>query len=230
MHYARNMTRAVLWDMDGTLVDSEEYHWLSWRDTMSAHGLAITHAQFLETFGQRNDAILSRWLGPDATPEKIQEIGDAKEALYRQLVRERGLQPLPGAKEWVERLHREGWLQAIASSAPRANVETVLEVTSLFRDFEAIVSAEDVTAGKPDPQVFLKAAEKLGVPPARCIVVEDAAAGVEAARRAGMRSIGVGRNGTRLPADLAVTSLVALPADAFQLPPSEDSWAVYNRE
>lgn len=204
-----NMTRAVLWDMDGTLVDSEEYHWLSWRDTMTAHGLAITHAQFLETFGQRNDAILPRWLGAEATPERIQEIGDAKEALYRQLVRERGLQPLPGA------------MQAIASSAPRANVETVLEVTSLFRDFEAIVSAEDVTAGKPDPQVFLKAAEKLGVPPPRCIVVEDAAAGVEAARRAGMRSIGVGRNGTRLAADVTVTSLAALPADAFTLPLSE---------
>jgi len=219
------MPRAVLWDMDGTLVDSEEFHWLSWRDTMSAHGLPITRQQFLETFGQRNDAILPRWLGPQATPEKIQEIGDAKEALYRELVRERGLQPLPGAREWVERLHRDGWLQAIASSAPRANVETVLAVTGLFRDFEAIVSAEDVTAGKPDPQVFLKAAQKLGVPPAGCIVVEDAAAGVEAARRAGMRSIGVGRNGTRLPADVTVTSLSQLPDDAFLLPPS-----VYNRE
>ncbi|HEV2688468.1 MAG TPA: HAD family phosphatase [Bryobacteraceae bacterium] len=211
------MTGAVLWDMDGTLVDSEEYHWLSWRDTMSQESIPVSHAQFLETFGQRNDAILPRWLGTTATAEQIQRIGDAKEALYRKLVREGGLRPLPGAKEWVERLHREGWRQAIASSAPRANVEAVLEVMGMAGDFEAIVSAEDVTAGKPDPQVFLKAAERLATPPARCIVVEDAAAGVEAARRAGMRSIGVSRNGAPLPADLAVRSLADLPNDAFRL-------------
>jgi beta-phosphoglucomutase family hydrolase len=209
------MTGAVLWDMDGTLVDSEEFHWLSWRDTMSAEGVPVTHDQFLATFGQRNDAILPNWLGAGATPERIQRIGDAKEALYRTLVRERGIHPLPGAREWIERLHQEGWRQAIASSAPRANVEVVLEVLGLTTDFEAIVSAEDVTAGKPDPQVFLKAAAKLGIPPARCIVVEDAAAGVEAARRAGMRSIGVSR-GTPLQADRAVRSLADLPEDAFR--------------
>ena len=208
------MTGAVLWDMDGTLVDSEEFHWLSWRDTMEQEGVPVTREQFLATFGQRNDAILPQWLGRDATPERIQRIGDAKEALYRKLVRERGLQPLPGAKEWVARLHQEGWRQAIASSAPRANVEVVLEVTRLGSYFDAIVSAEDVTAGKPDPQVFLRAAGRLGVPPARCIVVEDAAAGVEAAHRAGMRSIGVSRNVT-LPADLAVKSLTDLPQNAF---------------
>jgi beta-phosphoglucomutase family hydrolase len=206
---------AVLWDMDGTLVDSEEFHWLSWRDTMSAEGVPVTHDQFLATFGQRNDAILPNWLGAGATAETIQRIGDAKEALYRKLVRERGIHPLPGAREWIERLHQQGWRQAIASSAPRANVEVVLEVLGLTADFEAIVSAEDVTAGKPDPQVFLKAAAKLGIPPARCIVVEDAAAGVEAARRAGMRSIGVSR-GTPLQADRAVRSLADLPGNAFR--------------
>jgi beta-phosphoglucomutase family hydrolase len=209
------MTGAVLWDMDGTLVDSEEFHWLSWRDTMAQEGVPVTREQFLATFGQRNDSILPQWLGQDATQERIQRIGDAKEALYRKLVRQRGLQPLPGAQEWVARLHREGWRQAIASSAPRANVEVVLEVTGLGSYFQAIVSAEDVTAGKPDPQVFQKAAKRLGIPPARCIVVEDAAAGVEAARRAGMRSIGVSGKGSPLPADLAVQSLTDLPQNAF---------------
>ncbi len=209
------MTGAVLWDMDGTLVDSEEFHWLSWRDTMAQEGVPVTREQFLATFGQRNDTILPQWLGRDAAPERIQRIGDAKEALYRKLVRERGLQPLPGAKEWVARLHKEGWRQAIASSAPRANVEVVLEVTGLGGYFQAIVSAEDVTVGKPDPQVFLRAAERLGMPPARCIVVEDATAGVEAARRAGMRSIGVSAKGKPLPADVAVKSLTDLPQNAF---------------
>jgi beta-phosphoglucomutase len=205
------MTGAVLWDMDGTLVDSEDYHWLSWRDTMAAEGFALAHEQFLESFGQRNDAILARWLGPDASPR----IGDTKEELYRKLLREGGLAPLPGAAEWVKHLHLEGWAQAIASSAPRANVTAVLEVIDLGGCFQAIVSAEDVTRGKPDPQVFLTAASQLSMPPSRCIVVEDAAAGVEAARRAGMRSIGVKRTDPPLPADLPVTSLAKLPANAF---------------
>jgi HAD superfamily hydrolase (TIGR01509 family) len=210
------MTGAVLWDMDGTLVDSEEYHWRSWRDTMAAEGLPITREQFLESFGQRNDAILPRWLGPSASPASIQRIGDAKELLYRQLVREGGLQPLPGAAEWVRRLHQEGWRQAIASSAPRANVEVVLEVIGLAACFQAIVAAEDVTAGKPDPQVFLNAAARLGIAPSFCIVVEDAAAGIEAARRAGMLSIGVKRHGPPLAAGLAVKSLADLTPEAFQ--------------
>lgn len=205
------MAGAVLWDMDGTLVDSEEYHWLSWRDTMAAEGLALTREQFLESFGQRNDAILARWLGADASAC----IGDTKEELYRKLLREGGLVPLPGAAEWVKHLHREGWAQAIASSAPRANVAAVLEVIELGGCFQAIVSAEDVTRGKPDPQVFLTAASRLGMTPSRCIVVEDAVAGVEAARRAGMRSVGVRRSGPALAADLAVASLADLPMTAF---------------
>jgi beta-phosphoglucomutase-like phosphatase (HAD superfamily) len=94
-------------------------------------------------------------------------------------------------------------------------VDAVLAVIGLGSVFHAIVSAEDVTLGKPDPQVFLTAAKRLGATPASSIVVEDAPAGVEAARRAGMRSIGVNRNGTRLLADLAVSSLTDLPPDAF---------------
>jgi beta-phosphoglucomutase len=209
------MLGAVLWDMDGTLVDSEEYHWLSWRDTMLEHSRPITRDQFLESFGQRNDAILARWLGTNASTHLVQSIGDTKEERYRRLLRDGGLAPLPGAAEWVKQLHGEGWSQAIASSAPRANVEAVLEVIELGKYFQAIVSAEDVTKGKPDPQVFLTAASRLATPPSRCIVVEDAAAGVEAARRAGMRSIGVKRMGPPLPADLPVTSLAHLATNAF---------------
>jgi beta-phosphoglucomutase family hydrolase len=209
------MTGAVLWDLDGTLVDSEDYHWLSWRDTMAAEGIPITHDQFLKTFGLRNDEILPRWLGAAATPARIQQIADAKEERYRRMVREGGLDPLPGAAQWLERLHEQGWRQAIASSAPRKNVEVVLEVTRLASCFQALVSAEDVTAGKPDPQVFLTAASRLSAPPSESIVVEDAAAGVEAARRAGMRSIGVNRNGNQLAADIAVASLADLPPDSF---------------
>src|SRR5215470_8310135 len=114
------MNRAVLWDMDGTLVDSAGYHWQAWRDTMSREGSPITYEQFLATFGQRNDSILRQWLGESATPELIQRIGDAKEALYRQHVRRQGICPLPGALRWLHLLHRKGWGQAIASAAPAA--------------------------------------------------------------------------------------------------------------
>jgi beta-phosphoglucomutase len=211
----REFLGAVLWDLDGTLVDSEEYHWRAWKETLDREGISITRQDFLSSFGQRNDAILSRWLG-NATPAgTIQRIGDAKEARYRELVRSDGLSPLPGAAEWVERLHGQGWLQAVASSAPRLNVETVLDALGLAGRFQAIVSAEDVQAGKPDPQVFLVAASRLGAEPHYCIVVEDARAGVEAARRAEIRSIGVGRNARLLGADVAATKLSDLPSDAF---------------
>ncbi len=206
--------KAVLWDLDGTLVDSEEFHWLSWRDTMRPEGVELTYEQFLASFGQRNDRILPVWLGADVDAGRVQRIGDDKESEYRRLAETHGLTPLPGAGEWVSRLKDSGWKQAIASSAPRLNVEMMLRVAGLEDCFDAIVSADDVTIGKPDPQVFLKAAEKLGVPPPRCIVVEDAAAGVEGARRAGMRSIGVTKN-ARLAADLFVKSLADLPPDAF---------------
>jgi len=208
------LPKAVLWDLDGTLVDSEEFHWQSWRDTMRAEGVELTYPQFLASFGQRNDRIVPAWLGPDVDVARMTRIGEEKEAEYRRLSETHGLKPLPGATEWLAALKASGWKQAIASSAPLVNVEMMLRVAGLVGYFDAFASAEDVTVGKPDPQIFLRAAAKLQVPPARCIVVEDAAAGVEGARRAGMRSIGVTKNG-RLPADLFVESLADLAPDAF---------------
>jgi HAD superfamily hydrolase (TIGR01509 family) len=208
------MPKAVLWDLDGTLVDSGEFHWRAWRETMRSNGVEISHEQFLATFGWRNDAILKNWLGPNLGEQDARRIGDAKEAHFRQLVRTAGITALPGAAEWVRRLSEAGWRQAIASSAPRANVEAVLEALTLAQHFQAIVSAEDVQRGKPDPEVFIKAAARVGSTPAESIVVEDAAMGIEAARRARMRSIGVTADGT-LPANLSVPSLLDLLPDAF---------------
>jgi len=203
--------------MDGTLIDSEEFHWVSWRNTLANEGIAITREQFLSSFGQRNDSIIPRWLGTTATPERIERIANSKEELYRQLVRRDGISPLPGVANWLRRLHREGWLQAIASAAPRANIEAVLEALSATHIFQGIVSAEDVHRGKPDPEVYLAAAARVRVSPDQCIVVEDAAAGVEGARRARMRSIGVSHNGAHLPADVVVQSLEFLGWDAFEM-------------
>ncbi len=206
--------RAVLWDLDGTLADSRDYHWRAWQEAMGAEGLTVTKEQFLASFGQRNDAILGAWLGDEADPEQIQRIGDAKEALYRALVRAGGIAPLPGAAEWVRLLHKEGWRQAIASSAPRLNVEVMHEALGFRGLIDTLVAAEDVTKGKPDPEVFLRAAHRLGVPPDRCVVVEDAEAGIEAAGRGGMHSVGVG-GGAVGAAHVVVASLDELPPDAF---------------
>lgn len=208
-------SKAVLWDMDGTLINSEELHWIAWRNTMAKEDVVITREQFLSTFGQRNDSIIPSWLGSAAAAERIERIGRAKEELYRHLVRRVGIAPEPGVAIWLRRLHQEGWQQAIASAAPRANIEAVLEALSLNRIFQGIVSAEDVYRGKPDPEVYLLAANRVGVPVERCIVVEDAAAGIEGARRAGMRSIGVSHNGKDLRADVVVESLEMLEPDAF---------------
>jgi beta-phosphoglucomutase family hydrolase len=208
--------RAVLWDLDGTLVDSTELHWIAWRDTMAAEGVPITREMFESTFGWKNDPILRRWIGEDTSEDRKLRIADRKERSYREALGREGLRALPGAREWVERLHAAGWKQAIASSAPRANIDAVLEVLDLGHDFEAIVAAEDVSLGKPDPQVFLLAAERLGVPPSRAIVVEDAEAGIEAARRAGMKSIGVNPR-LALAADIHISALTELAPGTFDI-------------
>ncbi len=211
---SRTGTRGVLWDLDGTLVDSGDYHWQSWRTAMSPLGFDVTRERFVASFGLKNQRILRGWLGPDASDDLIRRTGDAKEQEYRRLARVGGLVALPGARDWVARLRAAGWRQAIASSAPRANIDTMLDLVGLADAFDAIVSADDVTVGKPDPQVFLLAADRIGVTPARAVVVEDAAAGIEAARRGGMASIGVHHAG-ELAADVFVRSLADLPLDAF---------------
>ena len=216
MSASDDVARAVLWDMDGTLLDSTEYHWLAWRAALRVEGITLSYDGFLASFGQRNDTILRGHFGPAIPVAEIERIGDAKEERYRDLVRERGIALLPGVERWLRRLHAEGWRQAIASAAPRANVDTILAIVDAGACFQAIVSAEDVQRGKPDPQVFLVAAERLGVPTARCVVVEDAPPGIEAAHRGGMRAIGVRTSHPGLEADIADGTLDELPDDAFE--------------
>ena len=110
------MNRAVLWDLDGTLVDSADYHWRAWRDILSREGTSITYDQFLDGFGQKNDRILRKWFGADLAAARIEQLGDDKEAAYRRIAEREGLSPLPGATGWLETLRQAGWKQAIASS------------------------------------------------------------------------------------------------------------------
>jgi beta-phosphoglucomutase len=206
--------RAVLWDMDGTLVDSGRLHHEAWREIFAGLGRDLGYDEFAATFGLRNDAILHRLVDPAMAAAEIARIGDEKEARYRALVRARGVAPLPGALDWLARLRAAGWRQAVASSGPRANAAAIVEVLGLDGVFAAVVAAEDVTHGKPHPEVFLTAAARLGVAPARCVVFEDAPAGLEAGRRAGMPTVGLLSTHAALQADLVVASLADLAPDA----------------
>lgn len=209
---------AVLWDMDGVLVDSAPYHYRAWKDTFAEEGLSLDEATFRRTFGQRNDAIIADVLGPDLSPERVAAIGAAKERRYRVLIAREGLTPLPGALEWLHRLHRQGIPQAVVSSAPRQNIEAVLKALGASGLFQALISGEEVERGKPDPASFLLAAQQLGMPPERCVVVEDAPAGIEAAHRAGMVCLAVATTHPHehlAAADRVVESLAGLPEDTF---------------
>jgi len=216
VNMAQTNLRAVLWDMDGTLIDSGEYHWRTWHETLAELGVELTRQDFNGWFGSRNDRILTRYF-PGVSVADMQRIGDLKEERYRALVRRDGVSLLPGIGDWLERLNAAGWRQAVASSAPPANIDVLIEVLRLDAVFQATVSAEEVAHGKPAPDVFLRAAEKVGVPPVRCVVVEDAAVGVEAGRRGGMRTIGIegGHGHGPLDADVVTRSMADLPLDTF---------------
>jgi len=201
--------------MDGTLLDSAHYHWLSWREVLAAEGFELTRERFAESFGRRNDATIRAYFGEGFPLSEVERIGAIKEAHYRDMVRSYGVDLLPGVATWLERLKAAGWRQALATSASLLNIEAILGGLKIAHFFDAAVSAEDVHTGKPDPEVFLVAAARVSTPPSRCVVVEDSPAGVEAAHLAGMRVIGVQASHTSLPADIVVRTLEQLPEDAF---------------
>ncbi len=207
----------VLWDMDGVLVDTGEFHFQAWMKTLPGEGLPFDRETFRRTFGMNNAGILALLLGRQPEPDYISRVSDLKEANFRQAIRGRA-QPLPGVRDWLERLHRAGYRQAVASSAPQENIDFLIGELGLRDYFQVVVSAAHMP-GKPDPAVFLEAARRLDLPPAHCVVVEDAVPGVEAARRAGMKCIAVTTtNPARAlaAADLVVNRLDELPPDAFE--------------
>ena len=181
---------AVIWDVDGTLVDTAEMHFQAWTELCESLGRPFSRDDFAATFGQRNPEIFRHLFGERLSESKMDELGFRKEELYRTAAR-KGVHLLPGVRALLEGLRAAGVKQAIGSSAPLANVELILAITRSASLFDAISSAEDTQRGKPDPQVLLVAAHKLGVAPGRCIVVEDAVAGVQAAKAGGMKCIAV---------------------------------------
>jgi beta-phosphoglucomutase len=181
---------AVIFDMDGVLVDSYHAHYRSWLETARPWGLTFSEAEFGATFGRTSREIIEHFWGQGRfSGEEIAALDAAKEAAYRAIVA-RDFPAMPGAKETIPALHAAGFRLGIGSSGPPENVELALERLGIRPWSGAAVTGEDVTRGKPDPQVFLLAAERLGVRPRRSVVVEDAPAGIAAAHAAGMAAVG----------------------------------------
>ncbi|HTK09544.1 MAG TPA: HAD family phosphatase [Ktedonobacteraceae bacterium] len=209
-----NNIQAVIWDLDGVIIDSGEDHRKSWQRLAGETGVTFSDSQFWATFGRRNGDIIPIVWG-NIPPELVLELGERKEIYYREYIRQ-GAVALPGAIALLKALHEAGYKQALASSAPMGNIEVVDEVLGLGQYLDALVSGESVAHGKPAPDIFLKAAEELGIAPANSLVIEDAVHGVEGAHAGGMRCIAV--MGERdLPglrkAELAVKSLTEVSVE-----------------
>ncbi len=179
----------ALWDLDGTLVDTEANHYAAWRALVREHGRDLSYDEFRPTFGLRNDDILARYLGFADDPAEIARLSERKEELFRASLRRDGVQTQPGARDLVARLYALGARQVVASSAPPANIELIVRLLGLSDTFAAVVSGEEVARGKPAPDIFLRAAGRIGLAPGRTVVLEDAPAGVAAGKAAGCRVI-----------------------------------------
>lgn len=211
------MLHGIIWDMDGVLVDTGEEHYLSWAEALAPAGIPFSRELFRAIFGMNNQGSLEYLTGRKPEPAFVARISEQKEILFRELMRGRA-RPLPGVLHWLERFRQLGYQQAIATSAPHANIDVLIDELQIRPYFEAIVSGFDLPA-KPDPAVFLKAATQLGLEPGDCVVIEDSIAGVQGARRAGMKCIAVATTNPaeRLSsADLVLNSLEELDEDALK--------------
>ena len=210
----------LIFDIDGVLVDSYQAHFLSWRQMLERHDSSMTEPQFAASFGRRSVDILELvGYGEDLTAEQIGELDEEKESLYRDLV-QHDFPEMPGASELIRQLDAAHFQQAVGSSGPPENVQLALERLTEGALISAQVTGADVIHGKPHPEVFLLAADRMEVPPARCAVIEDATAGIQAANAAGMVSIALLSTGhTRAEfaeADRIVEKLTDLTPAAIQ--------------
>lgn len=205
---------AVIWDMDGTLVDTVEHHHVAWRSAALSAGREFSPDDFARTFGHRNPEIITYLFGNRIVGAAAEGLADRKEEEYRNAIKVHGVTLLAGARVLIEVLFAAGFKQAIGTSAPRANLEQILVQTRMRSFFQATVTGQDTVKGKPDPEVFLTGAKLLGVSPSKCVVFEDAEAGVAAAKSAGMKCVAVCTGGHSTPdqlrasgADLVIKNL-----------------------
>lgn len=186
-----------IFDWDGVVVDSSAQHEASWERLASEQGLPLFEGHFKQGFGKRNQLIIPEILKWTNDPVEIERLGDRKEVLYRQILLETGVEPLPGVRGFVESLRAAQISYAVGSSTPRENIDAVMDGAGMSGLFEKIVAAEDVARGKPDPEVFLKASASVGVPAESCIVFEDSFSGIEAGIAGGMTVVALATTHSR---------------------------------
>jgi beta-phosphoglucomutase family hydrolase len=216
MHTGANLPRAFIFDMDGTLVDNMAYHMQSWLAFFARRGHDLEpEAFFRATAGRQGHEIMAAYLGDHLSKEESAMLDQEKEALYRELYAPH-LAPVAGLEQFMASARSAGVKLAVATAAPNDNIAFTLDGLDLRKQFDAIAGAADVARGKPNPDVFLLAAERSGVQPSHSIVFEDAPLGVEAARRAGMRAVVLT---TTLPAEAfaGFDNIIAMASDFSEL-------------
>jgi beta-phosphoglucomutase family hydrolase len=205
-----------IFDWDGVIIDSSAHHEESWERLAAETGYDLPPGHFKRGFGMKNERIIPDLLHWSSDPAEVSRLSLRKEELYREIVREWGITPLPGVVAWLDRLREREIPCAIGSSTHRLNIETGLTILGFNDRFTAIVTAEDVHHGKPDPEVFLTAAARLRLPPEHCVVFEDALVGIEAAHRGKMQVVAVATTNpidSLKAADISVHRLDELSVD-----------------
>jgi beta-phosphoglucomutase len=179
----------AIFDWDGVIIDSSRQHEQAWQLHAAALGRVLPTDYFKRSFGMKNEKAIVELLQWATDPVEVKRISKDKEALYRQLVRQQGAEALPGVLSWLRTLQNAGVPCVVGSSTHAENIQCVIDSLGVADCFRAMVCAEDVHHGKPHPEVFLLAAQKIGMPPKKCVVFEDAHVGIQAARAAGMKVI-----------------------------------------
>lgn len=192
-----NAPIAALFDMDGVLVPNAAYHLKAWYVFAKNHGVALTEAGYMNHMNGHvaKDSLEFLFKRP-LSADELHQYTEEKEAVYRDLYRP-DLAPTPGLIPFLSTLKASDIRLAVGTSAPVSNIGFTLDGIQIRSYFEAIVDASMIERGKPDPQIYLKAAERVGVAPNRCIVFEDAFAGIEAGIRAGMKVVALATTHTR---------------------------------
>ena len=204
------MRRGIIFDVDGTMVDNKDYHEQAWFELCKRHAIELTAEEYCTRIHARtNDKIIPDIFGADISRKAADIIALEKETIYRDLYRSH-VRPLPGLIRFLDEIKANSIPCAAASNSPAGNVNFVLDELGIRHYFASVISADDVSHGKPDPEIFLTSAKRLGLPPPQCIVFEDSAPGFEAARRAGCPYI-----------------VIAIGADNEHLTRSDGAVAIY---
>lgn len=205
---------AVIFDMDGVIVDSARYHYLTWCRMLERRGREYSYQEFKTNFGRRTDMQVRRILG-EITDDEVKAFVGQKDRLFREIVGQNAT-AFPGVVNLIKSLKKDGRKIAVGSSSPAETVHLILDNLGIREDFDTLVCGSEVTEGKPSPQIFLLAAERLGIAPNRCAVIEDSVVGITAAKNGQMYAVAVTNTHPReefKEADMVVDSLQELSVE-----------------